>query len=58
MGAGDIGLVLRHRLEAEHLACEHEGVTRRQPFDEIFLEFAEHASAPRDHTARAAAGMA
>src|SRR6185437_13966749 len=45
LGAADIGAVLAHAFEAQHMAGEDEGVAVHQLLDEIFLELAEHAPA-------------
>jgi hypothetical protein len=47
--AGDERLVLVDRLEAQHLAREHEGVARGERFEEHLLHLAEHPPAPRQH---------
>ncbi len=52
MSARNIGFILRQRFKPQDFAREHEGVARRQPFDEIFLQFAQDAAPARDRAGR------
>src|ERR1700748_1939427 len=45
-------MVFGKGLITHDFAAEHQSVADREPLDEIFLDFAEHAAAPRDRAGR------